>query len=304
MNCHALLCALPALTVPGDLGASIERLAQQLIRRAARWAPAGLAERLEEEWLADCLARPHALAQLRLALGCCWAIRIIAHEHAAVAAPATSTVRSRTVTTLVQHDATFFSRRSAALLLIIALHVVLVYLLANGLIHARPADPPTVLNADFLPAPVRHPPPLPPSNPTFTHTRIPDIDPDVHIDQPPASDSIRVPTEADTQPAPKTPAFIRVAGGPGAGFPNTADFYPPASIRMHEEGSAAIRVCVDTRGRLTAAPALAQSSGSPRLDAAAARLALAGSGHYRPSMEDGRAVNSCYAFGVRFRMQD
>ena len=304
MNCHALLCALPALTISGDLSASIERLAHRLIRRAAHRAPATLADRLEEEWLADCCARPHALAQLRLALGCCWAIRIIAHEHAAVAAPAASSVGSKTMATLAQHDTTFFSRRSAAILLIIALHVALVYLLANGLMHPSSADKPPIFVARFLPDPAPTNPPPPPSKPNLAHTWVDNIPSDVPVVQPPAEDALSVPARTETPPATKAHLINRIAGGPGAGFPNTADFYPPAAIRMHEEGSTTIRVCVDMHGRLTADPVVAQSSGSPRLDEAAARLARAGSGHYRPATEDGQAVNSCYPFGVRFRLQN
>jgi hypothetical protein len=49
---------------------------------------------------------------------------------------------------------------------------------------------------------------------------------------------------------------------------------------------------------------IAESSGSPRLDESATRLSLAGSGHYRPTTEDGRPVDSCYVFRVRFVMRE
>jgi hypothetical protein len=55
-----------------------EGLAGWLIQRAARAAPPTLSERLAEEWMADLAARKGALDRLRLALGCCWAIRVIA----------------------------------------------------------------------------------------------------------------------------------------------------------------------------------------------------------------------------------
>ena len=57
--------------------------AQRLIRLAARGAPPSLTERLEEEWLADLATRPSVLSRLRFAIGCCWATRVIAHEHCA-----------------------------------------------------------------------------------------------------------------------------------------------------------------------------------------------------------------------------
>ncbi len=65
-----------------------DRLACWLIQRAASKAPASLAERLEEEWLADLAARCSTIARLRLAIGCCWAMKVIAQEFAAPGRPA------------------------------------------------------------------------------------------------------------------------------------------------------------------------------------------------------------------------
>jgi TonB family protein len=105
--------------------------------------------------------------------------------------------------------------------------------------------------------------------------------------------------------APEMPTHVvsHVVGGPGAGFPETADFYPSSSIRLGEEGMSAVRVCVDARGRLTSAPTTVTSSGSARLDEGALKLARAGSGHYRASTEDGQPVSSCYPVGVRFQLK-
>ena len=89
-----------------------EGLARWLIQQAARTAPPSLAERLEEEWLADLEARQGAIERLRLAAGCCWATKVIAHEHcvASVAAAATAT-GSKTMSAYMQHDEVYFSRR-------------------------------------------------------------------------------------------------------------------------------------------------------------------------------------------------
>jgi TonB family protein len=80
--------------------------------------------------------------------------------------------------------------------------------------------------------------------------------------------------------------------------------YPPAPIRMGEKGIAAVRVCVDGNGRLSADPTIARSSGSAMLDEGAVRLAKAGSGHYRATTEDGRPVSSCFPFLIRFDFID
>ena len=96
---------------------------------------------------------------------------------------------------------------------------------------------------------------------------------------------------------------LHVQGGAGPGFPHPDEYYPDASIRREEQGAATLRVCVDAAGRLTSDPSTEESSGSDRLDMAAIRLAKAGSGHYRPSTDDGRPVNSCYPVKIRFQLK-
>jgi TonB family protein len=107
-------------------------------------------------------------------------------------------------------------------------------------------------------------------------------------------------------PGPSAPAASsvkRVQGGPGTGFPNTDEYYPASAVRLREEGVAAVQVCVNENGRLSAAPIIAQSSGNAMLDEGALKLAKAGSGHYRTSTENGRPVSDCYAFRVRFELK-
>jgi TonB family protein len=108
-----------------------------------------------------------------------------------------------------------------------------------------------------------------------------------------------------TQLRPETPIHVvqKVGGGPGAGFPETADFYPSVSIHLGEEGISTVRVCVDAKGRLTSEPTTVKGSGSARLDEGALKLARAGSGHYRATTEDGQPVDSCYPIGVRFQLK-
>ena len=52
----------------------------RLIRYAASRMPPGLAERLEEEWIADLSQQDGALSRMRFALGCCWARQVIGRE--------------------------------------------------------------------------------------------------------------------------------------------------------------------------------------------------------------------------------
>jgi TonB family protein len=118
---------------------------------------------------------------------------------------------------------------------------------------------------------------------------------DPQVDGPPVPPTISTPT----QPL----ISNRVTGGPGIGFPNTDDFYPQTARRLEEQGNVIVAVCVDPKGRLTSEPTTVQSSGNARLDGGALVLAKAGSGHYRATTEDGRAVSSCYSFRVVFTLK-
>ena len=64
-----------------------------------------------------------------------------------------------------------------------------------------------------------------------------------------------------------------------------------------------VRVCVDSKGKLTSNPTTVKSSGIARLDEGALKLARAGSGHYRATTEDGQPVDSCYPLGIRFQLK-
>jgi len=140
----------------------IDRVAQRLLKRAARRAPPFLAERLEEEWLADMAARRTSVARLRLAIGCRWAASVIAHEHGAPNLAAATARGAKAVAAYAPPDPTFFSRRSAAVIAILALHAVIIYLLTVGIVHRMGDAPPAAINTRFIDDvhPSAPPPPL------------------------------------------------------------------------------------------------------------------------------------------------
>lgn len=107
-------------------------------------------------------------------------------------------------------------------------------------------------------------------------------------------------------PPPQPPVHVArlEQGGTAAGFPDPAGFYPEQSIRLGDQGVSVVKVCVNSKGRLTTEPVTAKSSGFERLDLAALKLAKAGSGHYRPSTEDGVPIEACYPVGVRFQLRN
>lgn len=280
-----------------------------LVGCAARKAPPGLRERLEEEWRADLMARQGAFARIRFGLGCCWATRVIAREFGAAAAATAGAASGQRL--LIGHggyDLSRLSRRTTAMIAIVCLHAAVFYAYLSGLAQRVLVEPVRSMGTTFITQPQRPhtPPPLPP--PTFTHTIVEVPTPLAPIPFPAHPTAITAvgtphPSAASANLTPAEPVK-RVIGGPGAGFPDTGDFYPPAARRLGEAGATVVSVCVDPRGALTAAPTILQSSGIGRIDQGALRLAQAGSGHYRPTTENGRPVSACYAFRIRFQLED
>jgi TonB family protein len=230
--------------------------------------------------------RSSALSRLRFAIGCCWATRVIAYEYQPLTVPvAGSALGAKFLSACAQRKFGFISHRSSNFGLVLLLHAAVLYALMSQFrpLHVAPVPPP--LQNRYLPQ--DRPPDVPPvedSN-TVTATEEPVLPPN---------------------PPPPPPVHLvkSVQGGPGAGFPDTRDFYPSSAIRREEHGVATVAVCVDVNGRLTSAPTTVQSSGSARLDEGAIKLAQAGSGHYRASTEDGRPVNSCYPIRIRFELKN
>ena len=291
----------------------LEDVTHWLIHHAARRAPESLSSRLQEEWFADLESRSSALSRLRFAVGCCWATMVIASDYPRSRVPASSPVAAaRGFVTLIDRNFGYFSLRSGTLFLIAGLHAALFFGLITTLSHTRRlATPENLQHIVVDPVPPKTLPPQPPGTDVKDWmVRAPKpIVPEprkIEVESDPSTEVVEKSPELYAPPQPtETPTHVvqQVAGGPGAGFPETADFYPSVSIHLEEEGFSTVRVCVDKTGRLTSAPTTVKGSGSTRLDEAALKLARAGSGHYRATTEDGQAVNSCYPFGIRFQLK-
>jgi protein TonB len=286
-------------------------LAHRLILRAARKAPAALAQRLEEEWLADLASRQGSLARLRLAVDCSWATAVITRDCSAPQlAPSGAAAAHKPWFGDQRYDLPLLSRRTVTLLLIGALHALLIYAFASGFAQHFTRELPEIMHGVVIDESRPQPPRPVLSTLPFKPAVVADIaDPfdsdrfDLTINH---GDESRRTTDDPTggQPPAGVPAVVRVLGGPGRNFPATEDYYPTASRRIAETGAANVQVCVDRKGYLTGAPTLSKSSGSQRIDDAALKLARAGSGHYRPTTEDGAPVNSCYGYRIRFELTD
>jgi TonB family protein len=94
-----------------------------------------------------------------------------------------------------------------------------------------------------------------------------------------------------------------------AGAPLTATAAPAAVVAAAAGSAAApgateLRVCADDAGHLTQAPTIVRSSGDASLDAAAVKIARAGSGNYRPAPgAGGKPASGCATLSIRFESQ-
>ena len=209
------------------------------------------------------------------------------------------------------NDSSFMSRRAAVFLAIVGLHVFLVWALATGLARRLVETIAPPLQTDIVEEVQKHDEPPPPPPPQMERPPVEVPPPEVTIDIPVETTSTAIQDVTD-RPVPKAPPpppppvakKAVVAPRPGKGFPSTEDYYPPASKRLGEEGSANVHVCVGPNGKLTEDPTLAQTSGSARLDEGAIKLAKAGSGHYTPGTEDGQPANMCMVFKIKFELRN
>jgi len=206
-------------------------------------------------------------------------------------------------------DSNFFTRRTIVVFGILGLHVVIIWALATGLAQRAielVAPPLQTAVIDEVKQQDQPPPPPPPQM-----ERPPvEVPPDVQIDMPVETQSTAIqdttnkPVVAPPPPPAPTHQAVRVAGGPGKNFPSTDDYYPSASARLGESGTATVHVCTDTKGKLTEEPKIEQTSGISRLDEGAMKLAKAASGRYKPASEDGQPIASCFGFRIKFQLRN
>ena len=201
------------------------------------------------------------------------------------------------------HDSTFMTRRGTVLVAIIGLHVFIFWALATGLARRAMEVLAPPIQTDIVEEVKTEKEPPPPPPPDFEKPPVEVPPPDVTINMPVEAPATTAITAVAAQPHPPAPAVHAAPGTApklGPHFPNTEDFYPAASKRLSEEGSPTVKVCVGPDGKLSAVPVIAQSSGSPRLDEGGVNLAKAG--RYIAGTEEGKPVNKCFDFRIKFQM--
>jgi len=200
------------------------------------------------------------------------------------------------------HDTDFFTRRSAVLAAIVALHLFIAWALATGLARRAIEVIAPPIQTDIVQEEKNKVEPPPPPPPELQKQVVEVPPPDINIAMPEAGPQTTaitaVPLQHHEAPPPPKAAGVRVP--PKAKFGDTEGFYPDASRRLGEEGTAAVHVCVGTNGKQTSTPTVIQSSGKERLDQAA--ISYAKAQRFSPATEDGKPVDGCIDFRVKFQL--
>ena len=207
------------------------------------------------------------------------------------------------------HDSQFFTRRTVVLFVIIGLHVFIAWALATGLARRAIELVAPPLETAVIDEVKQQDQPPPPPPPQMERPPVEVPPPDVNIEVPVETQSTAIVDttnrHVEAPPPPPPPRnVVRTAGGPGKNFPSTDDYYPSASARLGESGTATVQVCTDSKGKLTDEPKVSESSGISRLDEGALKLAKAASGRYKPATEDGQPIASCFGFRIKFQLRN
>jgi protein TonB len=205
--------------------------------------------------------------------------------------------------TVYVHDSFFMTRRGVVLLAIIGLHIFIAWALATGLARRALEVIAPPIQTDIVEEVKTQKEPPPPPPPEFQKPPVEVPPPDVTIDMPveaPATTAITAVAATPHAPAPPVHVGSHKAPTVAKNFPASEEYYPAASKRLNEEGAPTVHVCVGANSKLTAAPTIAQSSGSSRLDEGALNLAKAG--RYIAGMDDGKPIDACFDFRIKFQM--
>ncbi len=205
-------------------------------------------------------------------------------------------------------DSTFLTRRGLVLVLIVALHAGMYYVLNSGLsqhlvdVVLGPIETRMIEEAPDTDEPPPPPPPKIETPPPFV---------------PPPEVSIELPVETTTSTAIQTVTSVRPTAPPPPVaqpvVPRTAPKsdprrplsqpeYPPSSRRAGEAGTVILEIYVLETGRVGEAR-VKQSSGYPRLDEAAVRE-VKRAWRLVPGTENGKPAPMWGQFAVTFKLTD
>jgi protein TonB len=203
-------------------------------------------------------------------------------------------------------DTQFLTRRTIVLFAIIALHIFLAWVLATGLASRaiEMVAPPIQTQIVQQTKQQLKPPPPPPPELQKQQVEVPPPVIQINVPQAAQTHAITIVKKVVRAAAPPAPTRVTPLRAIANGFPPTDDYYPDASRRLGEQGTALVKLCIGAGGRVVGDPSIQRSSGSSRLDQAAIRYARATSGHFEPETRNGQAVTVCTALPIKFQLTD
>lgn len=204
-------------------------------------------------------------------------------------------------------DTQFLTRRTVVLGAIIALHIAIIYVLASGLATRAIQMVAPPIQTEIVQQTKQQVKPPPPPPPQLQQQQVQVPPPVIQINVPQAAQTHAitiVKRVVRAAPAPPAPARVTPLAEIQRDFPSTDDYYPDASRRLGEQGTALVKMCIGAGGRVVGDPAIMRSSGSSRLDQAAIRYARATSGHFSPETRNGVPVTVCTALPIKFQLTD
>jgi protein TonB len=201
------------------------------------------------------------------------------------------------------------SRRMMVLGSIVLLHVLLAWGLVSGLARKVVEVVAAPLTTELIEELQQEDKPPPPPPPQMERPPVEVPPPEVSIDIPMESSTTAISDVTDrpvpaAPPPPPPPAPVnRVAPKLDVRrSPPTDDFYPPSARRAEIQGVTTVRACVGPDGRTSGDPSVTKSSGNSSLDEAAAKWAKRA--RWSAGTEDGKPVEMCSQFNVRFKLTD
>ncbi|HUO36449.1 MAG TPA: energy transducer TonB [Mycobacterium sp.] len=186
------------------------------------------------------------------------------------------------------------------LIAVFIVHVLLIWAFSSGLatriIHV--AEGPLETNIVQEVQKRDLPPPPPPPKMERPPVEVPPPDVVINIPVESTSTAITNTTTKHVEAPPPAPKPVVRTAPQQLNKLDPANFYPPTSIRMEEQGTVVIRVCWGADGKVSGTPTVDKTSKSSRLDEAAVRMGT--QVRMKPGTVDGKPIEGCSTMPVKF----
>jgi periplasmic protein TonB len=200
------------------------------------------------------------------------------------------------------------TRKMTVLATMVGLHILLGWALMSGLARKVVEVVAAPLQTDLIEEIQQEDKPPPPPPPEMERPPVEVPPPEVSIDLPMETTQTTAISNVTDRPAPVAPppaAAPAVRTNPKLDqrrSPPTDDFYPASARRAEIEGVTTVNACVAPDGKTAGEPTVAKGSGNASLDEAAVRWAKRA--RWSAGTEDGKPIQMCASFNVRFKLTE